>query len=340
MKTVSRVISSAILLALSVGLFLLGKSSPHIFNLWYPATSQWLLGIIGGLTAKVPVPLWEAVAIGLAVWFVISLVRAIGKKKLLRWLSGVLHGAAIGVFLFMLLWGGSHLTPTKTEQFVSVRPSTAQELIDACQYFGQMADESYTTILPAEFDSLTETVEQGFWAYEAFPKADITIKPLLLGEIYHYLNTTGIFVPMTAETCVSGDAYPSSLPYIMCHEAAHRMGAAAEEDANFCAFLACVENPDPRYQYSGWYSAFVYCYNALCEMDAAAAEAVMEGVSENLKKDIWAANDYYAGFEGKVQDAAEAVNDTYLTALGQQGVRSYGLVSDALTAWYRQNMAG
>lgn len=338
MKTISRLISSAILLALSLGLFLLGKSSPHIFLLWYPATSQWLLGLIGGLTAKIPVPLWETVAIGLAVWFVVSLVRAIGKKKILRWLSGVVHGAAIGIFLFMFLWGGNHLVPTVTERFVSVRPATVQELSAACEFFGHKADEAYLSIFPEDFENMAEKVEDGFRVYDAFPETEITIKPLLLGELYHYLNTTGIFVPMTAETCVSGDAHHSSLPFIMCHEAAHRMGAAAEEDANFCAFLACVANPDDRYRYSGWFSAFVLCYNALYEQDPAEAERVFAGLSRVVQGDIGTMNDNYARFEGKVQDTAEGVNDAYLTLLGQQGVESYGLVSDALAAWYRQNM--
>lgn len=337
MKTVSRLISSAILLALTVGLFLLGKNSPHIFSLWYPATSQWLLGLIGGLTAKVPVPLWEAVAIGLAAWLIISLCRAIGKKKFLRWLTGVLHGAAILIFLFVLLWGGNHLTPAKTEQFVTVETATTEQLAAAAAYFGSKADETYTLVQSEDFAELADWVEDGFGAYDAFPRAEITIKPLLLGELYHYLNTTGIFVPMTAETCVSGDAHPTSLPFIMSHEAAHRMGAAAEDDANFCAFLACIASEEPRYEYSGWYSAFVLCYNALLEQDAAAAEQVFAALSEVVQKDIWSMNDRYARFEGSVKDTAEQVNDAYLTLLGQQGIESYAKASDALVAWCLKN---
>jgi hypothetical protein len=47
------------------------------------------------------------------------------------------------------------------------------------------------------------------------------------------------------------------------------------------------------------------------------------------------ANEHYRQYEGKVQDAATKVNDTYLKAFGQEeGVQSYGKAADLLIAWY------
>ena len=56
--------------------------------------------------------------------------------------------------------------------------------------------------------------------------------------------------------------------------------------------------------------------------------------------DLRAANEHYAQYEGKVQDAAQKVNDAYLKAFSEEsGVQSYGEVADLLIAWYLQKTA-
>ena len=48
-------------------------------------------------------------------------------------------------------------------------------------------------------------------------------------------------------------------------------------------------------------------------------------LKEGVRADIQAANTHYAQYEGKVQDAATKVNDTYLKAFSEEaGVQSYG----------------
>lgn len=341
MKTISRVISAAVMLAISVGLCIFATRVPYIFALWYPQFSNWILGVMGEVSGKVPFPIWEVMAVALVIWAVYTLIRSLSKHKFLRWLSGLLWGVSFGVMLFVLFWGAGHFAPTKTEQIVTVSEYEVQELRDAAAFYGQLAG-NYADIADfSHMDAMAQGVNDGFAAlrsqYDCFPEADVQIKTLLGGKLYSYFGTTGIFVPMTSEASVNPDTYPASLPFTMCHEAAHRLGATAEEDANFCAFLACSSNPDTAFQYSAYYSAFIYCYNSLHAADPALAQEVWNTLTPTVQKDIRAANAHYEPYEGKVQDAAQSVNDTYLKAMGQAGVRSYGLVSDALIAWYQQN---
>ena len=59
-----------------------------------------------------------------------------------------------------------------------------------------------------------------------------------------------------------------------------------------------------------------------------------------LQRDCAAANAHYDRYEGKVQDAAQKVNDTYLKAFSEEsGVQSYGEAADYLIAWYLQKSA-
>lgn len=342
MKTISRVISSAVMLALTVGLCIFASKFPAVFNLWYPAFSQWILGVVGDVTSKVAFPIWEVLAAFLLLWGVVTLFRGIVKHKILRWLSGLLWGVSFGVFLFTLFWGAGHFGLTKTERIVTVREYSVTELQEAAVFYGQMASKYAGQGDFSDFSALTEKANDGYAAlsqkYDCIPDTEVPVKKLLFSRLYSHMGTTGIFVPMTSEAGVSADCYPISLPFTMCHEMAHRLGANAEEDANFCAFLACASNPDPSFQYSAYYSAFLYCYNALCEESPDAASAVWSGLSQQVQSDIRGASDHYAPYEGKAQEAAQSVNNAYLKAMGQEGgVKSYGIVSDALIAWYQQN---
>ena len=59
MKAVSRFISSAVLLVLTGGVVLAAKKAPALFQAWYPRFSQWILGILGGVSSVTVLPLWE-----------------------------------------------------------------------------------------------------------------------------------------------------------------------------------------------------------------------------------------------------------------------------------------
>ena len=168
-----------------------------------------------------------------------------------------------------------------------------------------------------------------------FESSDAPVKKLLSGRLFSHMGFTGIFMTFTAESNVNPETFSASLPFTMCHELAHRLTVAAEDEANFCAFLACLENPDPDFQYSCWYSAFLYTNNALYDTDREAATAVWNSLSETVKEDCRRANAHYDQFEGEVQEAANKANDVYLKVFKEEsGVQSYGEVTDLLIAWY------
>ena len=163
------------------------------------------------------------------------------------------------------------------------------------------------------------------------------MKKLLSGRLFSYMGFTGIFMAFTAESNVNPETFSASLPFTMCHELAHRLTVAAEDEANFCAFLACRENPDPAFQYSCWYSAFIYTYNALYKVDKSAASEIWNAMSATVREDCLRANAHYDQFEGQVQEVANKANDAYLKAFREEsGVQSYGEVADLLIAWYLQ----
>lgn len=350
MKTLTRFLSAIILVALTAGLFWLANTYPTAVGAVYPQFSGWILSVLGNITQGVQVPVWTIAFAFLVVFAIFTLVRAIVKGKFLRWVAGLAHGVSFLVFAFVLLWGLGHALPTKTEQIVPTSTYSAQTLADATEYYGAQLDfyaaqmprdGSGNVVMPA-FSAMAEEAEEASFSlsarYPVIPAAELKVKKLPLDELFGHMGVTGMFVPFTAESSVSGHTYGPSMPHTMCHELAHRLGCTAEEDANFIGYLACLESDDVAFLYSANYSAFIYCFNALYEADASLAQSVWGKRSAEARRDVSGATAHYEPYEGKVQEVSQKVNDTYLKLSGEEeGVKSYDLVSDALVAWYLKN---
>ena len=351
MRTIGRLLLSAIFLVLTVLLVLAAKYAPALVFSFYPALSRKVLSVISSVTSAIPLAVWEILA-GLAIlWLLYTFVRIFTQRRsLLCWLAGIVLAVCVGVFLFVALWGLNHFGPSVGQELnLSVREYTKQELTSATKYYAEQVNrlsggvsrdrqalahfESFETLAAqasAGYDTLAKR-------YELFTGSHDPVKKLATWRMFSQFGITGIFVCFTAEACVNPDTYEVWLPFTMCHELAHRQTVAAEDGANFCAYLACMENSSPEFQYSGAIAAYVYCHNALYKADKTAASDIWNTLDADVRADIQAANEHYAQYEGKVQDAATKVNDTYLKAFSEEaGVQSYGEAADLLIAWYLQ----
>ena len=123
------------------------------------------------------------------------------------------------------------------------------------------------------------------------------------------MGVTGVFMGMTGEAAVNPQIPDVALPYSMCHEMAHRMCIAGERDSNFSAFLACSVNSSPEFQYSAYFMAYRYCYNALASSNSStattAAAQVSAGASALLKQDLIAYNSFFGDEEATYDEVCD-----------------------------------
>ncbi len=355
MKTISRVILSAIFLVLTGLLAAAALFAPELVFSFYPDLSRKAISVLAAVTSPLPFAVWEVLALLVLLWAVYTLVRCFVRHRgFLNWLSGLLLGCCAAVFFFVAVWGLGHFGPSVGEQLgLAAREYSEDELYAAALHYAAQANvyaaqverDSDGVVSFSPFKTLAGQAGDGYAAlsadYDCFDGSDARVKRLTAGTLYSYFGVTGIFCPFTGESSVNPDTFEASIPFTMCHEVAHRMGFPAEDDSNFCAYLACMANDSVEFRYSGAYSAFIYCYNALYAENRDRAAEVWAQASEQVKADCRAANSHYDQYEGKVQDAAQKVNDAYLKAFQEEaGVKSYGAVADYLIAWYQAGMAG
>ena len=150
------------------------------------------------------------------------------------------------------------------------------------------------------------------------------------------LGISGIYIGLTAEPNVNTGQPPLLLLQAAAHEMAHQHGIAAEDEAEFTAFLACMRASSPSIRYSGVMQALIRCGNALHAADAARYAAIAHDCySDGMRRDLADYNAYWAALEGPAREAADAANDGYLKHNAQpNGVQSYGESVDLLLALY------
>jgi hypothetical protein len=202
----------------------------------------------------------------------------------------------------------------------------------------------------SDFETLAQQAGQGFQAmtYEysgsVFAGSTRPVKKLSWADFYSSVGIIGVHMALTGEAAVNPQTPVMALPFTMCHEMAHRMCIATEDDANFAAFLACLANESPQFQYSAYYMAYRYCYSALYSVGtaqtAAAAARINLGVNAYLRYDLKMYDRFFSSHRNEtISDISDVVNDTYIKVSGDEnGVDSYNQVSIYLVNWYLEEM--
>ena len=346
-KPVRHLIGAAILAALTAAAVGLAKFLPGLWFSFYTDFSRGAMKLLGAAFGWVPFPVWEVLLLLLVFALLAGLVYAVKKARILGYLTAVLELAVLAVALFMGLWGLNHFAPTIGEQTgLEVREYTTQELKAAAAWYADRAnewsvrverDEAGDLVMP-EFETLSDEALAAYARLaeenERFADPALRVKPLLVSKAFAYMGTTGIFVCLTGEASVSTETFSLAQPFTVCHELGHSLAVAREDEANYLGFLACRASDSALLRYSGYYSAFVYCYNALYAESPSQARTLWDRCTEELIHDTNVHVEHNKQYEGKVQKAAQAVNDAYLKTFTEAGVKSYGLVVDYLIAEY------
>ena len=333
-----------------------GERFATLVDMVYPYVSRTVQGYLAQWTGTVDFPVWQMLAVALGVMILASLVLMIVLKwNPIQWFGWVAAVFA-GIYLcHTLVWGLNYYAGDLADDLrLDTSSYTLDELVEAAEYYrdkantlaGQVSRDAGGNVDFADFDTLADQAGEGFrvltydYHYPVFAGSREPVKELGWADMYPSMGITGVTFGLTGEACVNPQIPDVLLPFTMCHEMAHRMCIAAEGDANFAAFLACSANPSLEFQYSAYFMAYRYCYNALSGVNtqsaAAAAARVTSGVSDQVKADL---NNYNAFFNTNQNSAATGfanqVNDTYLRTSGEDaGLASYNQVCDLLVYWH------
>ena len=353
-------LTAAIIGAITWVLMQFGQQFSTLVDMVYPYVIRTLQDILAGWSGTVDFLLWQLLAVALAVVVLASLVAVLAtKKSVIAWGGWVLSACALVYLLHTAVWGLNYYAgPLSEDLRMEVSQYTIDELAEATEYYRDRANilsqqvkrDGNGNVAYPEFEKMADRAYMGFQrlvydrSYPVFAGSTLPVKKLGWADMYTSMGITGVTFGMTGEAAVNPQIPQVLLPFTMAHEMAHRMCIASERDANFAAFLACSVHPDVEFEYSAYFMAFRYCYNALASVKTVSAAeytaSLREGIGDLLRRDVNA----YANFFEKNQDAAatelaNTANDTYLKSSGEKsGIKSYNEVCDLLVNWHIQEV--
>ena len=352
-------LTAAIIACLTWVLMQFGQRFSTLVDMVYPYVIRTFQDILAGWSGSVDFLLWQLLAVALAVVILASLVAVIAaKKSIIAWGGWVLSACSLVYLLHTMVWGLNYYTgPLSEDLRMEMGQYTLEELAEATEYYrdranilAQQVDRSGGALVYPEFGELADRAYMGFQrlvydrSYPVFAGSTLPVKQLGWADMYTSMGITGVTFGLTGEAAVNPQIPDVLLPFTMCHEMAHRMCIASERDANFAAFLACSVHPDVEFEYSAYFMAFRYCFNALASVktvDAAQFTAQLrEGIDPQLQQEL---NDYAAFFrenqDAAATELANTANDTYLKTSGEKsGIKSYSEVCDLLVNWHIQEV--
>ena len=73
----------------------------------------------------------------------------------------------------------------------------------------------------------------------------------------------GYYFPFSMESNINSVMYIMNKPFTICHELVHIHGYIYEDEANYLAYVACVESGNPMFEYSAYLGVMGYVYRDL-----------------------------------------------------------------------------
>ncbi len=321
--------------------------SAHVTRPWHRFSAH----ALNALPFSMAGVLIAAAILGFLAYTVFCLVTAVRRGG---WAARIYRliftGAALVLAVyagFCLLWGVYYYTSDfETQSGIHSQPVSTERLESVTRWFAGLLNQYGGQVQRDENGLFDEDMDAVFAASETlYAEAErlvpclagdaLRAKPFMFSEAMSYLNFTGFFFPFTGEANINVASPACMIPSTIAHELAHQRGVAAEDEANFAAVLACLENGDPVYCYSACLLAYIHLGNALSRADRDAWSEVYSSLSEGVKADLSDNNRYWEKYETPVSTVSDTVYTGFLHSYGQTlGLQSYGACVDLLVAYY------
>ena len=351
---------AAIVAAITIVINRLASTYSNLVDMVYPYLTRTVQSFLAEWSSGLDFCVWQVAAVVLILIALVSIVLMIVLRwNPIQWLGWILTGAACVWLLHTCIFGlNYHAGPLSSDIRLNVTEYTLQELEDATAYYRDRANEladqvdrdGNGDVLFPEFEVLAQQAGDGFrtltydYSYSVFAGSTLPVKKLGWSGMYTSMGITGVTMGMTGEAAVNPETPAVALPFTMCHEMSHRMCIAIERDANFGAFLASQANSAKEFQYSAYFMAYRYCYDALYAQgsaDATTAAARLDSeVNANLRRDLGTYSQFLKdNVDKRSSKMASNINDTYLKTSGdEEGIASYNQVADLLVSWHIQQV--
>ncbi len=338
----------------AVILYVMMLSSESFANTFNTNVSHYTRMVFAKVTGVLPFSLAEAVLFTLPV-ILFLILRGIF-KYMERHEYGfsralfTLFGCAFVMFaVFVFNFGAGYRTPGLDIQLgYEIGNVSEAELKDTVEYVIEKISEISDELNMTEDGSIrgythSETVDKAYASYEKLTEDyefirnfNAPVKRLAISKLMTYTHISGVYTFFTGEANLNTN-YPEFVNvFTIAHEMAHQRGIARENEANFVAYLVCINSDDSYMQYAGYLNMFEYLADSIS--DSKYKKELYNKLDSKAYYDLVKYSEFFDTYrDSTASDVAGTINDTYLQIQGTEGVKSYGMVVDLAVKYHKEN---
>ena len=276
-----------------------------------------------------------ALLIGFVLYRIIRLIKK--RKDLKREDRVIVPLKVLNFFLilyiiFKIVWGINYSRPSVSETLgIGNEKYSVKELVLLGDYFVNKTNDLKIrqTKIPAYSIYDLEKISSN--AYDLMEKKNSLFQyknPCLKSVLSTWLTSKagieGYYAPLTGEANMNM-ALPNFVkPYVSCHEIAHQLGIAYEDEANLLGYLTASNSPDVNYQYAANYEMLRYILFEIRMKSPQDYKLLYDKLSPKVLGDFKTEKEFWRKYNGDMFGYMDAAFDSFLKLNNQpKGIDSY-----------------
>lgn len=343
------------LIILAVGIKIVSYF-PRIVERWYsnglyPQISRVQRFLFGW----VPFSVGDILYLGVGIWLLYKLVvfirRLVRKQASREWLLSCLRRFVFFILLvyvlFNGLWGLNYnrldiagqlqleVHPYSTAELTRLMQGVSDQLVimDSVRLVDRDRYRHPSALFAKAIDAYRRRGEEN----PQFSYNHPSIKSSLFSYLGDYIGFLGYYNPFTGEAQVNTTVPVFTQPFTACHEIAHQMGYAKENEANLMGYLTIRGwggANNPAFTYSADFEIYMYAARELYARDSTLYKPFRAQQRPGFKQDVRELQAFNRRYTNPIEPFIWKAYGHYLRANRQpQGIRTYSEVLAWLIAY-------
>ena len=312
----------------------------------YQFTSKLLRYIFGWLPFSFGDLFYTGLGLYALRWVIINRKRIIKDTKF--WIRDLLIGVSFVYFTFYAFWGLNYFRNPLHKTMNLQTDYTTEELISVLNKLTPKVNTIHRSIvdndtlqvkIPYEKDELMMLTKNGFsnlgQVYPFLNSQPLSVKASLYRLPLTYMGYGGYFNPISNEAQVNTLGPLHKIPTTSCHEQAHQIGYAAENEANFIGSLAAMYNDDTFIKYSGYIFALKHCLLELARRDSEMYDQAITQINSGVLKSYQEEYEFWQAHQNPLEPLFKSTYNQFLKINNQdKGIESYSYVVALLVNYF------